>query len=100
MYKNAVKIYSSETGNTFYGEDYDAVYTDLHDAGKFVKGYWVAEESLAWIEEHTVGHYFIVENNVDRFEPVDGVLPIAQSRKKVVLFAEVADATHFKMVWI
>lgn len=97
---SAVKIYSSETGETTYADDFDEAYTDLHEAGKFVKGYWVAKESLVWIKENVAGYYFIVEKNTDNFEAIDGVLPIAQSRKKVVLFATASDATHFKMVWI
>lgn len=96
-----VKIYSSETDEITYGSDFDQVYTDLHKAGKFVKGYWVAEESLTWIKENVNSHYFIIERNTKpTFLERENVLPVAASKKKVVLFADEKDAIHFKMVWI
>lgn len=100
---STVKIYSSETNEFTYADDFDKAYTELHNAGKFVKGYWVAEESLAWVKENAVGHYFIVErNNTSSTDWINtiNVLPVAAPKKKIVLFAEVKDATHFKMVWI
>lgn len=97
-----VKIYSSETDKITYGSDFDQVYTDLHKAGKFVKGYWVAEESLAWIKENANSHYFIIERDTGPtlLDEMINVLPVAASKKKVVLFADEKDAIHFKMVWI